>query len=58
MKYFKESTIYLAVVSVQQKLRYGNRTPVMLPYLQWIVLFYHNNCLSHLKKCAAAAAAN
>ena len=26
------------------------RTPVMLPYLQWIVFFYHDNCLSHLKK--------
>ena len=41
------------VVSLQQKLA-CMRTPVLLTYLQWIVLFYQN-CLSHLKKCAAAA---
>ena len=29
----------------------------MLPYLQWIVLFYHNNCLSHLKQLPAARTA-
>ena len=41
-------SLSLSVGSVQQKLRYGNRTGVMLPYLQWIVLFYHNNYLHTL----------
>ena len=43
-----EGLVVAVSVSIQQKLRYAMRTPVMLPYLQWIVLFYHIN--SVLKK--------